>query len=329
MEMARLQTTQASPEGPDAKPNDPLSESEVGRIRRFNRFYTQRIGVLDGLGTEIPLSQTRLLFEIESQDAPASVDVAQALDLDPGYVSRSLAGLVRRGWVAKRRCEYDGRRQRLELTEAGRELHDRLTERANAEVGAMLGALDSEGRRRVLGAIDTLEMLLGESRNDPCRIREHGPGDLGWVLQRHGEFYRQTFALDAQFEAMVAVIVADFGRTQDPERERLWIADDRGQRVGSILLVDEGQTDEGLALARLRLFFVEPHTRGRGVGTQLMETLLDFARRRGYQQIVLSTLDVLHAARRIYERYGFQLTREIPHADWTLSVNEEEWRLDL
>ncbi|MEM8995722.1 MAG: helix-turn-helix domain-containing GNAT family N-acetyltransferase [Acidobacteriota bacterium] len=320
-------TDPTAPSPADAALDDPLDD-DVERIRRFNRFYTRRIGVLGQLHGELPLSQARLLFEIERLDAPPSaVDLAATLGLDPGYVSRQLAKLVERGAVHRERSPQDGRRQHLRLTPAGLEHHRRLTRRARADITGMVDDLDGAARRRLGSAMAEIEHLLGDAGAEapPIRIREHGAGDLGWVLQRHGEIYREVYGFDHRFEALVGQIVCDFGLGHDERRERLWIADQGGRRLGSIMLLSEGD-DPGAA--RLRLFLVEPHARGRGVGTALMDTLLDFARRRDYRSIVLSTVDALHAARRIYERVGFRLLRSHPHRDWSVDVVEQEWRLE-
>lgn len=301
------------------------TEDHVERIRRFNRFYTQRIGVLGQFDGEVPLSQARLLFEIERMETPSAADLASALRLDPGYVSRQLAKLVDRELVEKERSSHDGRRRHLRLTSDGVEIHRQLSQRASADIAAMVDGLDAGARRRLLGAMAEIESLLGTRDPTPIRIREHGAGDLGWVLERHGELYREFYGFDHRFEALVGKILCDFGLGHDERRERLWIADQGGQRLGSIMLLSEGDDP---AAARLRLFLVEPHARGRGVGTLLMDTLLDFARRRDYRSIVLSTVDALDAARRIYERVGFQLLRSHPHRDWSVDVVEQEWRLE-
>ncbi|MEO1085927.1 MAG: helix-turn-helix domain-containing GNAT family N-acetyltransferase [Acidobacteriota bacterium] len=320
-------TDLAAPKPADAGPDDRLTE-DIERIRRFNRFYTQRIGVLGQLEGELPLSEARLLFEIERSDAaPSAADLATTLRLDPGYVSRQLGKLVDRGAVDKQRSSQDGRRQHLLLTPAGLELHRRLSERARADIAGMVGDLDAAARRRLGSAMAEIEHLLGDADGaaQPVRIREHGAGDLGWVLERHGELYREFYGFDHRFEALVGKILCDFGLDHDERRERLWIADQGGRRLGSIMLLTEG---DDLSTARLRLFLVEPHARGRGVGSALMYTLLDFARRRGYRSVVLSTVDALHAARKIYEKVGFRLLDSHPHRDWSVDVVEQEWLLE-
>lgn len=163
-------------------------------------------------------------------------------------------------------------------------------------------------------------------------IRSHEAGDLGWVLLRHGEFYRQAYRFDPRFEALVSRLLTDFAERHDPERERLWIAvDESGRRVGSIMLAaePEDEADGNRPTCRLRLFFVEPDARGGGVGTRLMTTLLDFARDRDYARIVLSTVDALAAARHLYRRAGFEVRDRFDHADWNVPVTEETWQLDL
>ncbi|MEM9553095.1 MAG: bifunctional helix-turn-helix transcriptional regulator/GNAT family N-acetyltransferase [Acidobacteriota bacterium] len=301
-------------------------ERDVEAVRRFNRFYTQRIGVLGQLAPDLGLPAARVLFEVERVGEATVGAMAEALGLDGGYASRLVSQLERKGLVARRRCPDDARRRRLELTYEGRIVHAELTVQANAGVAAMLEPLGRAGRRRLVAAFETAEHLLGGPRAGAVRLREHGPGDLGWMLTRHAEFYRYTYGFDHRFEALVALLISRFAAGKDPRRERLWIADDGVERLGSIALAGEGDDPDAY---RLRLFFVEPHAQGRGIGRQLIDTLMDFARRRGGRRMVLSTVNLLAAARHLYEQKGFRLVGEQAHSDWSVPVVEEDWEVEL
>ncbi len=298
---------------------------EIERVRRFNRFYTQRIGVVGMRASGVSLAARRVLFEIHRLTAPASVEIARELELDSGYLSRILRDLEKRGWIARERSAEDGRRRQLRLTEAGQRQYEEFTEGANSEVGALLVPLGEESRGRLIAALDSVEEVLkGVDPAAPCRIHEHGPGDLGWVVHRHGVLYARHFGYGERFEAMVFDIAASFAREHDPARERLWIAEVGGEKMGCIML-----SQEQPSIARLRLFLVEPRARGRGVGAQLIETCLAFARRRGYQKMVLTTVKEMAPARRLYRRAGFELMDSRPHWDWGKLVHQESWELDL
>ena len=312
----------ASTERPDV---DAETQQQITRVRRFNRFYTQQMGVINMMGSGLSLASARVLFEIEQRGEATAVDLCRDLEIDPGYLSRIIRRLEKQELVRKRRSNDDGRRYDLTLTATGRQTYDELTERTHARIGALLAPVAMEDRSCLIDAMDQVERILdSKAPNAPCRIRAHGPTDLSWVVYRHGVLYPRALAVDERFEAMVAGIVASFGASHDPHSERLWIAELGDERVGSIMLARV--SDE---TARLRLFLVEPRARGRRVGSQLLDACLDFARRRGYARIVLSTLDTLTAARHLYERAGFQLAETQPHNAWGPEVVEEAWQLEL
>ncbi|MEM7350303.1 MAG: helix-turn-helix domain-containing GNAT family N-acetyltransferase [Acidobacteriota bacterium] len=301
-------------------------QQQIDQVRRFNRSYAQQMGIVDMLGSDLSLAAARVLLEVESREQAAAVDIAKALEMDAGYLSRIVGDLGRKGLIRKRRSPADGRRHHLEATAAGqRQIRD-LDRRADARIGAMLEPMQSSQRQNLIGAMATIESILGpESASAlPCRIRDHGPGDLGWVVYRHGVFYRRYMGLNERFEALVVTIAASFAEDHDPYRERLWIAEQGGQPIGSVML-----TREADRVGRLRLFWVEPTARGQGLGSQLLDTQIEFARHRSYERIVLSTLESLTAARRLYERAGFRLGATETHALWGPEVVEETWDLEL
>lgn len=324
--------------------SDPSPES-IDRVREFSRFYTERIGLLDDviLDSRFTLPEARVLFEIAICNGASQGDVALALGLDGGYVSRLVSGLEGQGIVARERAPDDGRRMLLALTEAGAEAYAELRAASRGQVSRLLAPLSAEDRERVVQAMDLIRQTIGapegtrrsstqdasaaptlETRRAPVVLRPPRPGDLGWIVQRHGELYHDLRGWNADFEALVAELVADFVRDEDPTCERCWIADDDGQRVGSIFLVRHDDVT-----GQLRMLFVEPHARGRGVGRMLVHECVEHARRVGYRRMVLYTSKGLEAARRLYELEGFRLSRETPTHEWGHDHVEQWWELDL
>jgi GNAT superfamily N-acetyltransferase len=150
------------------------------------------------------------------------------------------------------------------------------------------------------------------------------PGDLGWVIQAHGELYAGEFGWDGSFEALVARIVADWANDHDAAREAAWIAELDGERVGCVFCVaEDGDT------ARLRILLVDPRARGHRLGTRLVDTCLEFARRAGYQRMVLWTNHPLVAARSIYLAAGFALVGEEAHHSYGVDLVGQTYALDL
>lgn len=307
---------------PQAAAPDP-----VQAVRRFSRFYTRKLGILrEGLlDSPYTLTEARILHELSRRKRAAASEIAQELDVDPGYVSRIVKRFMARGLIDRTPSKRDGRRAVLSLSAQGRKEFARLNARSSSQVGALIEPLDDGARRRLVGALAAVEGLLGEEKQEPAiRLRPPGPGDMGWIVQSHGALYASEYGWDGTFEALVAEIVAKVMQNFDPERERCWIAELDGERVGSIVLVRESDT-----VARLRLLIVDPKARGRGIGKQLVDACVAFARAAGYRSIVLWTHDVLTAARRLYAQAGFQLVEsERTHAFGADHVSET-WRLDL
>ncbi len=300
----------------------------VDRVRRFNRFYTKHIGVLhEGLlQSPFSLTEARVLYELASRDGPAASELGRELRLDAGYLSRILRGFEDGGLIRRTRSAVDGRQSQIRLTEAGRAAFVPLDRASRAQVGAMLGGLKEPEQRRLLAAMTTLQRLLEPQpeAGTPYLLRLHQPGDLGWIVHRHGVLYAQEYGWDERFEAMVAEIAAGFIREHDPKRERCWVAERDGGIIGSVLLVRA--TDE---VAKLRLLLVEPEARGQGVGARLVQECERFARAAGYRAIRLWTNSVLAAARRIYERAGYRLLEASPHRSFGHDLVGETWELKL
>jgi GNAT superfamily N-acetyltransferase len=248
------------------------------------------------------------------------------LGLDPGYLSRTLARLEGEGLIERVRSGNDGRRRLLSLTSAGEEAFSLLDARSREEVGEMLGGLSEGDQLRLLDAMQTIEGVLDEDFkfSGPFFLRAHEPGDMGWVVQRHGVLYAREYGWDERFEALVARIVANFAEGYDPAWERCWIAEMNGEAVGCVFVVRDSET-----VAKLRLLLVEPKARGLGLGTRLVEECIRFARRVGYDTLTLWTNDVLVAARRIYEEHGFRLVEEEAHHSFGKDLVGQNWELKL
>lgn len=302
--------------------------SQIEAVRRFTRFYTRRLGVLkEGLlDSPFSLAEARVLFELAHHDRPIAKQISEELGLDPGYLSRLLKALETRGLLKRSPAADDARQQPILLTEAGEHAFADLNARARAEVGGLLDALSETDRSRLVEALAATRQILGDgpAQRAPYILRPHEPGDLGWVVQRHGALYAHEYGWDETFEGLVAEIVSQFLANYDPRRERCWIAEKEGENVGSVLLVKK--TDE---VAQLRLLLVEPSARGHGIGRRLVDECVRFARRRGYGKLTLWTNDVLVEARRIYERAGFRLVEEEPHHSFGQDLVGQNWDLDL
>ncbi|MDQ3744970.1 MAG: helix-turn-helix domain-containing GNAT family N-acetyltransferase [Acidobacteriota bacterium] len=304
------------------------SAGHVEAVRRFNRFYTRQIGVLrkELLRSPYSLAEVRVLYEIAHLDEPTAAELGKDLGLDAGYLSRILRGFTRKGLVEKHPSQSDGRRSLLRLTKKGRKEFATLNSRQNREVAAMLSGMHPEHRTRLVESMKVVQGLLGPQteRKVPYLLRPHQPGDMGWVVHRHGVLYSHEYGWDEHFEALVAQIVADFIKNYDPKRERCWIAERDGEIVGSVFLVKRSKT-----VGQLRLLLVEPKARGLGIGKRLVDECIRFARQAGYTKIMLWTNDVLDAARHIYEQAGFRLVKEEKHHSFGHDLVGQNWELTL
>lgn len=302
-------------------------EENVAAVRRFNRFFTQKIGVLHKglLDSPYSLTEVRLMYELAHRDAPTAAELSEELGIDPGYLSRMLRRFEREKLLKRRKSSADARRTHLSLTARGRKVFAGLDRRSHDEVRDMISVLDDGERSELVTAMQQVETLLRPVAEPlSSLIRPHRNGDLSWVIWRHSVFYQGEFGWSDRFMAVVARAVAQFIDTNDARHERCWIAEHGGRRVGSVFLVRE--TDE---LARLRLLLVEPEARGLGLGRRLVEECITTARELGYRRMTLWTNSELHAARRIYESFGFQLMNEKPYPEFAPDFVGQDWELDL
>ena len=300
----------------------------VDSVRRFNRFYTRQIGLLreSWLNSPFSLSEVRVLYEIAHRSQPTATELCKDLNLDAGYLSRILRRFEQRRLILKTQSASDGRQSLLALTPQGRKVFAPLEARQSEEVGAMLARISPHGQRHLLAAMGTIEDLLEpkQAAPTPYVLRPHQPGDMGWIVHRHGALYFQEYGYDERFEALVAEIVAEFVQRFDPKRERCWIAEKDGEIVGSVFLVRKSKT-----VAKLRLLLVEPSARGLGIGARLVNECVRFARQVGYKKMLLWTQSELLAARHLYQQAGFQLAGKKRHESWGRKLVAETWALKL
>jgi DNA-binding MarR family transcriptional regulator/GNAT superfamily N-acetyltransferase len=304
------------------------SQQRIAALRRFNRFYTRKLGVLEEhfLQSPFSLAEARVLYELAHGDRTTAKAIGHSLGLDAGYLSRILDRLSRSRLISRAASPADGRQSLLALTQKGKAAFAPLDGRSRDEIGVMLRALPERDQRRLVQATGTIEALLAGRRKSAPKVslRQAEVGDFGWIVSRHGALYAEEYGWNESFEALVAEILAAFIKEHDPKRERCWIAELDGERAGSVALVRGNDK-----AAKLRLLFVEPDARGFGVGGRLVGECVRFARAAGYRKITLWTQSILVAARAIYLRAGFKKVRQEPHASFGKKLVGEYWELKL
>ena len=308
--------------------SDAAFDRRVVGLRRFNRFYTQKIGVLEEglLNSPFSLAEARVLYEIAAAEHQTAAQLGKQLGLDRGYLSRILRGFERRELIRRTPSAADRRLGLLALTEQGRAAFAELDARSRTEIGTLLRSLPEAAQTRLVAAAGMIERVLGARADDRAGylLRPHRVGDMGWITSRHGLLYAQEFGWDMQFEALVAEIAAKFLRDFNPRRECCWIAERNGENIGSAMLVEDTPT-----IAKLRLLLVEPEARGLGIGSRLVQEGLRLARAAHYEKVRLWTNSVLVAARRLYESAGFYMIDAQPHHSFGQDLVGETWELML
>lgn len=307
---------------------DPALERQIAAVRGFSRFYTRKLGIIEPRLLDSPwtLQEARIIYEIAERKGCTATDLVRALGLDAGFLSRTLQAMQRRQIVARKPSQADRRVIELSLTAKGRAAFADLDRRSRGVVGTLLGGLDAAERASIVNAMATIEHTLEPPAERPAAflLRSHRPGDIGWIVSRHGALYAQEYGWDITFEALAAEIAAQFIRSYDPSREHCWIAEVGGEPVGSIFLVKASAET-----AKLRLLLVEKRARGLGIGRALTAQCIRFARDAGYTSITLWTQSILVAARGIYQRAGFRRVGEEKHHSFGVDLVGETWELKL
>jgi DNA-binding MarR family transcriptional regulator/GNAT superfamily N-acetyltransferase len=310
------------------EPQSSTDGEAVSAVRRFSRFYTSRLGLLNRklLSSDFPLTEVRVLYELAHRDGLTATDLVRELDLDAGYLSRILTKFERRGFVSRETSGQDARRALLTLTPAGHAAFEPLDRASREQVATLLSPLAPDQVGALVGSMQCIETLIAEppTAAEPYTLRPHRIGDIGWVARRQGMLYAEEYGWSGEFEAFVAEIGAHFIKSFDSLHERCWIAERNGAIVGSAFLVRE--SDE---VAKLRMLYVEPSARRLGIGGRLVEECIRFAREQGYRKLTLWTNDVLVSARRIYQAAGFSLVKEEPHHSFGKDLVGQYWELAL
>jgi DNA-binding MarR family transcriptional regulator/GNAT superfamily N-acetyltransferase len=306
---------------------EPGIDRQVNAIRAFNRLYTRKIGVVDGMASSpFSLAEARVLFEVAHREKPTATDIRKELGLDAGYMSRILRDFERGKLMRREPSKVDERQRFLSLTLKGRKAFALLDERSNRNVASIIEGVPPAQRQQLLEAVETMRKLLsGEAESKPpYLLRMHQPGDLGWIVYRQAVLYSEEYGWDGAYEALAAEVVAQFMKNYDPKWERAWVAEKDGERVGAVF-VAKGSEET----AKLRLLHVERAARGLGIGKRLVAECIRFARQAGYQRMTLWTQSILHAARHIYKQAGFQVVREERHHSFGKDLTAETWELQL
>jgi DNA-binding MarR family transcriptional regulator/GNAT superfamily N-acetyltransferase len=307
-----------------------VAADDIESVRAFNRFYTRQIGLLGKAlhGSAYSLTEARVLYELAHRHNCTATELTRELGIDAGYLSRIFGRLQRSRLIERKRSASDRRESRVRLTELGRSAFEPLQSAARAQAGEMLRPMSPLQRRELVAAMRTVHRVLSPAppaeSPAPCTLRPLKAGDIGWITHRQALLYAEEFGWDASYEALVAEILAGFVKSFDPDAEQAFIAEAGGEIVGSVFLVRASAK-----LARLRLLYVEPHSRGLGIGRTLVNACIQAARTRGYQVLTLWTQDALAAARRIYKAAGFVLIRQEPHHSFGRDLTGETWELVL
>ncbi|MFX0038053.1 MAG: GNAT family N-acetyltransferase [Promethearchaeota archaeon] len=305
-----------------------INLKRIGKIRSFNRFYTNLLGLLDKtlLKSEFSLTEVRIMFELNRLSTTTASELVKLLNLDPAYLSRILTSFEEKQLIQKKQSSKDLRKQLLSLTSNGRKVISKLQDKASEQIKALLTNISDEEQDQLVNSMRTIERILKHETEKPefYSIRSHRPGDIGYIAYRHGVVYAEQYQFDENFEAYVAKYLAKFIDNYDPSKEKLWIVESGTEIIGSIAIV---KVDDNVA--QLRWLFVEPHMRNKGIGTKLMYEALNFSKNRGYQKVILGTVSDLLIARRMYKKNGFKLVESKTHFMWGQNLTEEQWKLIL
>lgn len=307
-------------------PNSDEFAHAIASLRRFARRYMNETGLLrPGVhGTALSISEGRILYELHHARPAFAAEIGAKLNLDRAQLSRTLARFERLKWIERQVDVGDRRRARLILTTLGRTIFEGLNRAVDKDLAALLNAHVKDRRHHLVAALKRAEQILAHPHAPPIRLRPHQPGDLGWIVHRHGVLYAQEYGWDGTFEALVAEVVTHFAKHFDPASEACWMAERDEILLGSVMLIRKDSET-----AKLRLLYVEPEARGLGLGGQLVDECIAFATERGYRRISLWTNDVLSAACALYIKRGFTLTQSEPHFSFGHDLIGQTWVLEL
>ncbi|WP_413993524.1 GNAT family N-acetyltransferase [Labrys okinawensis] len=303
--------------------------STIDDVRDFNRFYTQKIRLLDRNlpASPLPLPEARIVYEVAKAGEQTAADIGRRLDMDKAHLSRIVARLRAANLVVTRTDPDHARRSLLSLTPEGHAVFARMEAGTIAQLDGLLTEVDEQDRGRLVEAMRQIKQLLDADvrpHSEPV-LRTPRPGDIGWIVHRQAELYHQEYDWDWTYEGLAASILGKFVAEFDASREDAWVAELDGRIAGSIFLMKS----ENPATAKLRLLYVEPFARGHGLGRTLVHACIARAKELGYASLTLWTNDILTAARRIYQAEGFRLENEEAHHSFGKDLVGQTWTLDL
>lgn len=310
--------------------SSPRMQDSVAAFRRFNRFYTRILGLLNERLVEsgFSLTEGRILFELTHRGHSGAKQIGDEFGLDTGYLSRILRRLEDRGLISRTPLPADARNSVLRLTRKGKAAFADLDRRWTVHAAGILGSLTPASCATIVRSMHAIESALSPDpvARAPFVLRPHRPGDMGWVIARNAVLYAQEYGWDGTYEALVARICADFIANFSPTRERCWIAERNGDPLGCIFCVQHPEQPD---TAKLRLLLVEPAARGLGLGRALVTECVSFARISGYKRMTLWTQSILKSAHHLYEQAGFKLTKDEPHHSFGVDLIGQTWELEL
>jgi DNA-binding MarR family transcriptional regulator/N-acetylglutamate synthase-like GNAT family acetyltransferase len=284
------------------------------KIRAFNRFYTNILGLVDRhiLHSPYSLTEARILFEIFHNPNCSARKIKNLLRVDEGYLSRTIDKLIRQDLIVKNQSQSDGRVFILSLSKKGEDEFLKLNKASEESIESMINHLAPDevheiesSMLRIQGLLTEKEKTQGIKLEDISIRNTMVPSDLGYVVYLHGLLYGIEYGYGIEFEMYVAHGLYEFFQNYDQKKDRVWICEHDKRMIGFLLLMHRDND-----AAQLRLFLIEPEYRGIGLGKKLMELFLDFLHRCHYQSAYLWTTHELYAAASLYTRYGFELTEE-------------------
>jgi DNA-binding MarR family transcriptional regulator/GNAT superfamily N-acetyltransferase len=297
-------------------------------VRNFSRSYTKTLGLLNKQILESPLSLTesRIIFEINQNHNLTANDLVEILQIDKGHLSRVLKKLILNELIYRKISKTDKRQKTLSLTDKGKNNFKFINSSSKNQINQLLNKFNPYENHRFVASLGQALHLLEKDKKislEDIQIKtDFEQGDLGFIIQVHGELYRYEFDYGIEFEQYVTIGLAEFIKLYDPKKSRIWMCTHNFNRIGFILVLDRGNE-----IAQLRYFFVFPEYRSIGLGNELMRLLVEFLKEKDYSECYLWTTNDLLPAGNLYLKYGFELVEEKPSVNFGKNLVEQKYNL--
>jgi len=299
--------------------------NKIELIRKFNRDYFNRLKVFDSnYNNNFSVTETRILYELSIHNKLTLKEISEALHIDTGYASRIIKKYTTKGYISKVSDNNDKRSNYLSLTTVGKKIADDINKFENQRINSILEKLDSDSQSKLINAIDEAYSCLNPKKESLPIIRTHQPGDLGTVTHFHGKYYADYYGYTEIFEAFVAKEFSEFILNFDTKKSVFYVVEKNGKVEGSIALQHRSNTS-----AQLRFFYLSSALRGLGIGKNLMNNIMSFAKKTKYNHIYLWTHKGLDSAQMIYAKNGFKMTETKIHSLWKENLEEQMWEVNL